>query len=329
MQRILTQLEKEPLPRVILVHGPEVFWQERVFTILQERNAKDPMGEWNWSVFHGSKEFDLEPFLAELGMVSWGDNPRIVVLREGGLIPAGVMDTIATWLEEHPQSNILAIFLDKVDNRWKYLKTLRKFALEIECKPLQGEALVRYVLDYSLEQAKKMGRPTAELFLDLVGADLLTIHNELDKLVNYTEGREEITVKDLQAITSLSPAQIENHTIFQMTDLIVQKKRQEALEVLNSLLSAGEPPMRILPLIERQLRLVLAAKTSTTRPEETARQMGENSAYPLKKIQPYVKNFSLEEILAHFKAVVSADREMKLGTPGDQVLVDLIIKLTA
>jgi len=329
MQRILTQLEKEPLPRVILVHGPEVFWQERVFTILQERNAKDPMGEWNWSVFHGSKEFELEPFLTELGMVPWGDNPKIVVLREGGLIPAGEMDTIATWLAEHPQSNILAVFLDKVDNRWKYLKTLRKFALEIECKPLQGEALVRYVLDYCLEQARKMGRPTAELFLNLVGGDLLTIHNELDKLVNYTEGRGEITVEDLQAITSLSPAQIENHTIFQMTDLIVQKKRQEALEVLNSLLSAGEPPMRILPLIERQLRLLLAAKTSTTRPEEAARQMGENSAYPLKKIQPHAKNFSLEEILARFEAVVYADREMKLGTPGDQVLVDLIIKLTA
>lgn len=329
MQKVLAKLATGPLPRVILAHGPEKVWHERVFEVLKGRNAQDPMAEWNWSVFNGSKDFDLEPFLAELAMMPWGDTVKIVVLREGELVPAGTMETVATWLDEHQKANALAIFLDKVDNRWKYLKTLRKFALEIECNTLQGEALVRYVLDYCFQQRKKMGRTTAELFLERVGTDLLTIHNELDKLVNFTEGREEITVEDLVAITSLSPSQIANNTIFQMTDLIVQKKRSEALQVLDLLLGAGEPPLRILPLIERQLRLVLAAKTSETRPEETARQMGESSAYALKKIEPYVKNFSLEEIFAGFEAVILADREMKLGTPGDQVLVDLIVKLTA
>lgn len=328
MHKVLAQLEKDPLPRVILVHGPEIVWQERVLAILQERNAADPMGEWNWSVFHGSKDFDLEPFFAELAMMPWGDTKKIVILKEGDNITAGTMETIATWLEQHPGANTLAVFLGKVDNRWKYLKILRKFALEIECKPLQGEALTRYVLDYCLERHKKLGREAAELFLERVGTDLLTIHNELNKLVNFTEGREEISSDDILAITSLSPGQIASHTIFQMTDLIVQKKRQEALQVLHLLLTAGEPPMRILPLIERQLRLVLAAKTSETRPEETARQMGESSAYALKKIQPYTKNFSLGEIFAGFDAVVKADREMKLGTPGDQVLAELIIKLT-
>ncbi len=38
--------------------------------------------------------------------------------------------------------------------------------------------------------------------------------------------------------------------------------------------------------------------------------------------------FTLDELFFGFKAVVKADQEMKLGVPGEQVLTDLIIKLT-
>lgn len=187
---------------------------------------------------------------------------------------------------------------------------------------------MRYVQDYCTEQKKKMTRKTAEVFLDRVGNNLQVVHNELEKLISFTKGREEVTAGDVRAITSLLPGQPANNTIFQMTDFIVQKNREKALELLSLLLSSGEPALRILPLIERQYRLVLAAKTSTTSLDVTAKQMGENSSYALKKIQPLAKRFELAEIFAGFSAVVQADRELKLGAPGDQVLTDLIIKLT-
>lgn len=329
MQKIIAQLGSESLPRVMLIHGPETFWQERIFTTLKERNSLDPLGEWNWSVFVGEKEFDPEALFSELAMVPWGESTKIIVLKQADLIEAAIMNDLATWLEMHPHSNPLAIFLDKVDNRLKYVKTLRKFASELECKSLEGEELVRYVSDYAAEQGRLLNRTTAVSFLELVGSNLLTVHQELDKLINFTQGRDEITKEDLHSITSLSPGQIEQYTIFKMTDFIVQKKRAEALEVLDLLLSAGEPPFRILPLIERELRLLLAAKTSTTSIEQTAKQMGESSSYPLKKVLPHTKNFSLEELFAGFEAVVLGDRKMKLGSPGEEVLTDLIIKLTA
>ena len=325
---LLKKIEAEPLPRVILVHGPETAWHDLVYATLQERNSKDSLAQWNWSVFHGEKDFVLEALLTDLGTVSWGGSPKIVILKEAQLIPAAIMEKLASWLEQNETANSLAIFLDKVDNRWKYLKIMRQFALEIQCDPLQGEALMRYVQDYCTEQKKKMTRKTAEVFLDRVGNNLQVVHNELEKLISFTKGREEVTAGDVRAITSLLPGQPANNTIFQMTDFIVQKNREKALELLSLLLSSGEPALRILPLIERQYRLVLAAKTSTTSLDVTAKQMGENSSYALKKIQPLAKRFELAEIFAGFSAVVQADRELKLGAPGDQVLTDLIIKLT-
>ncbi|NMB02250.1 MAG: DNA polymerase III subunit delta [Firmicutes bacterium] len=324
----LKTLESEPLPRVLVVYGPETFWHDKLYKTLHKRASSHSLAEWNWSVFHGTKEFELEALLVELGTIPWGGAEKIVVLKDAQAVPSDIMEKLATWLEQNPNANFLAIFLDKVDKRWKYLKILRQFALEIECKPLEEAALARYVQDYCTEQGKKMTMDTVEVFLARVGNNLQVVHNELDKLLALSTDWEEITAGHVRAITSLWPGQIENHTVFHMTDYIVQKKRHEALEVLNLLLSSGESPLRILPLIDRELRLLLAAKTSAGNLEQTAQQMGENSAFALKKLRTQARKYDLDEIFAGFAAVVHADRELKLGVPGPEVLTDLIIKLT-
>lgn len=328
VQRILKEIETQPLPRVLFVHGSETVWHDRIFAALKKRNAEDSLAEFNWSLFYGEKEFDLEPLVYELGLVPWGAGPKIVVLKNAELIPAAVMDKLTTWLQENPEANHLSVFLTKVDKRLKYVKVLRQFAREIECEPLQGERLLRHVIDSCTEQGKTMKRNTAELFLSRVGTDLLLIQHELEKLLALSAGCDEITAADVQDITSLAPGQVLDNTVFQMTDYIVQEKREEALDTLNLLLGAGEAALRILPLIERQLRLVLAATTTTASLDDTAKQMGESNSYALKKIHAQAQKYDLRRILAGFEAVLHADHELKLGVPGEQVLTDLIIKLT-
>ena len=173
-----------------------------------------------------------------------------------------------------------------------------------------------------------MKRSTCQLFVEKVGSNLLVVHNELDKLLALAHKETEITREHVQSITSMVPGQVENNTVFQLTDFIAHGKRAEAVGVLDVLINGGESPMRILPLIERQLRLILAAKTRTASIEETARQMGENSPYPLRKMVSAADNFTMEDLLDGFEAVVKADREMKLGVPGHKVLEELIVKLT-
>ncbi|HKM42918.1 MAG TPA: DNA polymerase III subunit delta [Limnochordia bacterium] len=328
VQKLLKEIASKPLPRVLFIHGPETMWHDQIYAALKERNAKDSLGEFNWSVFYGNKEFDIEALLLDLGMVPWGSEARIVVVRNAELVPAALMEKLASWLEKHTEANCLALFLNKVDNRLKYVKILRQFATEIECAPLKGDRLIRYVLDLCMEQGKKMKRDTAVAFLDRVGGDLRLIQNELEKLWAWSDGREEITLTDIRTISSLSPEQIEKDTVFRLTDLIVQEKRQEAMEVLNALMVAGEPALRLLPLIERQLRLILAAKTATGNLDDVARQMGESNSYALKKIYKQAQDYDLQKIFHGFRAVLHADRELKLGGPGDQVLTNLIIKLT-
>lgn len=328
-RKLLQKLASEPLPPVLLVHGPETFWQDQVYGALKGRSAQENLGEWNWSVFHGAKDFDLEVLLGELATLPWGGSQKIVVLKEAELVPAPVMEKLANWLQHNSFTHCLALFFNRVDQRWKYLKVLRQLGEELECVALEGERLLRYLSDYCREQGRKMAPAAAQFLAARAGRNLQFLHNELDKLFAYTEGREEITVEDVKAISSFWPAEVENHAIFQMTESIVQKNRKRALEVLGLLLADGEQPLRILPLIERQLRLVLAAKTGSPNLQPTAEQMGESSVVPLKKIRAQAQKFSLDELMAGFAAVVQADAQLKLGAPGKEVLTDLIIRLTS
>ncbi len=327
-QALLQRLEREPLPRVLFVHGQEAVWRDRVFELLKQRSAQDEFGQWNWSVLYGSKELSLDAVTAELAMVPWGDSPRIVVLRGAQQVPADTMHRLVQWLAEHPDANCLALFFDQVDEGWKFLQPLRQIAVEIQCSVLEGPQLTEYVSRYCAEQGKRMDKVTVQLFLARVGSNLQVIHNELEKLLAYTGERGEITSADVEEVTSLWPEQIANHAIFQLTDFIVQKKRPEALRLLQQLLQAGEVPLKILALIERQLRLLLAAKTGGSNLELAAREMGESRAFLLKKMRAQAGRFSLDEIILGFHAIVQADGEIKLGAPGEEVLTDLIIKLT-
>lgn len=328
MQKVMEQIKTEKLAPVYVVHGPETAWHEAVYHALRDRVAASGFGEWNWSVYHGHKDFVVDELITDLATLPWGAGEKVVVLKDAHLIPAEQLERLAQWLEEHEAAGILAVFFAKLDMRLKYAKQFLKLGQEIACQNLQGEELQRYIAAYVHARGKSMARSVVELFVEMVGTELQFIHNELDKLISYAGDRRDITADMVREITSIAPGEAAENAVFTMVDYIAAGDQKAALAALDGLFSAGESPFRILPLIERQLRLLLAAKTRTTSFEDTAKLMGERSAYPLRKAAKYADRFSLEQLYRGFDAVVEADGEMKLGAAGEAILRDLVIRLT-
>ena len=86
-----------------------------------------------------------------------------MVLREAHLVPGDTMEKLAKWLEENPQANSLALFYHQLDQRWRYLKILRQFALEVECSALRGEELADHVAKYCAGEGKKIEQVAVQL----------------------------------------------------------------------------------------------------------------------------------------------------------------------
>jgi DNA polymerase-3 subunit delta len=323
-ERILTQ----PLARLYIIHGENQYLQKEIYTTLQRRAEQDGILDWNWVNLTPDKELQPADVMRELQTTPWGGGTKIIALTDADVLDAEFLNKLADGLAKATETNCLALFFNKLDRRLKAVKGLLKLGVEVECLGIKGENLVRWVLDYLRLRDKKMPQPAVQKFLAKVGTDLNLIANELDKLILYTGDEATITEDDVFAVTSTPPDQLEHGGIFDLTDAVSARDVDQALTILTQLLDAKEPPLRILPLIERQLRLLLAAKTRGRMSISAAAQaMGENSDYALKQAEKYKNKFTLEELYSGLQQIVAADNELKFGADPYQTMEQLIINI--
>lgn len=140
-------------------------------------------------------------------------------------------------------------------NRLKKLMALDKSATIVSVDKLKGESLYKRVEDIFNKHNKSVGRIQLKYFCDQVDNNLDIIEREVDKLVNYTMGRE-ITRED---IDKLLPGKSEQD-IFDLVEFISIKKPDRAIDLMNELLHKGENVIVILSQIREQFQKLYRVK---------------------------------------------------------------------
>ncbi len=327
VREVMRSLSEGVPPQLFVIHGPEKHMHDQVYEGLKAHAATDGFGDWNFAVLYGHKDLTAQTVLSELRTAPWGPGERVVVVKEAQQIAADQLNALTEALEAEPELGILALFFAALDKRLKAAKKLRALGEEVDCSPVTQGGLVRWLLDRAASEEYTMDRETAEYFCRRVGLDLLLAHQEWTKLAVYLGGEKVARREDVEAVVCLGPERQADGAVFDLVDAISAKDSDRAQVILHSLFRAGEAPLRILPLIERQLRLLMAAKSSGGRTADTAKAMGEKSDYSLKKAMRYAKNFSNAQLLEGFHRVVLADAAVKLGTDGEQALEELVFRL--
>lgn len=327
MDAELRRIRAGKLSLVYLVHGSERYFRDRFCRVIHDWIEGEGFLEWNWVVLSGC-DVSFEQVMQELTTGPWGAGSKVVMLPQAEDFLKSYGEKLVRSVKEKSFSTTLLLLCDKLDGRLKSIKELKKEVCEIVCEPLQGESLKRFVLDsLSLKQAK-MTTKALDLFLLRVGENLLAIEQELDKLLLYVPRGQEIQDEHVEVLTSFWPEQLEQGLVFQFTDALAAKDEKKALGLLWQLLEGGEAPLKILPHVERTLRLLLVVCTESSKNLTVAAQlMGEKSDYPLKKASRYRESFSVEEILMGFSAIVQTDRDLKLGMKGELALEKLVLLL--
>ena len=183
--------------------------------------------------------------------------------------------------------------------------------------------LKRWITGILRQEGRQISPGALELFLSSVGDDMEHIRTELDKLIAYTEGREEIRSSDVEAICSVQVT----GQIFEMIADIAARRQKKALEKYYDLLALKEPPMRILFLIARQFNQLLVVKElagSGNGKNEIARKAG-IQPFVAGKVMAQAKNFRKEELRACVEKCVGAEEAVKTGRLADNLAVELLI----
>ena len=121
------------------------------------------------------------------------------------------------------------------DRYQRIRETLGEYCGVVELARVEEGEGARWIIEFAAAQGVKVEPEAARELVDSLGADLMLISSELEKLMLYVGEKKRITLGDVEALV-LGAKQC---SLYELTDAISAKDRPRALQVLDGLLVAG------------------------------------------------------------------------------------------
>jgi DNA polymerase-3 subunit delta len=166
-----------------------------------------------------------------------------------------------------PQGHYLLITADVMDRRKKIYKELKKVAVLVNCTVSKGDRQAdrseqQKVLSDSIrknlaEAGKTLDGDAFRQMIDLIGFDLRTFVNSVDKLIAYTGERARITRADVHALLRRT----KKDPIYEISNAVADRRTEKVLVLIDDLLSEkNSHPLMILAMLINQVRRLLLVK---------------------------------------------------------------------
>ncbi len=168
----------------------------------------------------------------------------------------------------------------------------------------------------------QMSTEAAALLAALIGPDLRLLDIEIDKLLLYA-GDRMVTTEDVQLLVSHA----REASVFDLVDSVGRRETGRALRLLHRLLDDGEPPLKLLALLARQIRILIQLREigeRETDPREVARQLRLHP-FVVQKGLTQAHNFELAQLEAAHERVIQTDWAIKSGRSDAVLALDMLV----
>ena len=147
-------------------------------------------------------------------------------------------DALLVFIADHISIPADARRMEMADrDRFERLReTLGEYCGLVELARVEEGDAVRWVLETALDRDVKVEPDAARELVDALGADMMMIANELEKLMLYAGERKRVSLGDVETMILAA----KQRSLYELTDAISSKDRKRALEVLEAILSTTE-----------------------------------------------------------------------------------------
>jgi DNA polymerase-3 subunit delta len=234
-------------------------------------------------------------------------------------------DEINKYVDNLPRHCVLIMYYVFEDDREKpssSVKKLEKRCTVVKVDKLKGDKYYKKVKNIFSDMNKDIGKVELRFFCDNVDNNMDIVIREVDKLVNFCEGRE-ITRAD---IIKLLP-QKNDDDIFDLVDFLSQKRPEKAIDILNELIYRGENILGILFMIQRQFKILLNVKLAL----ESGK--GKEDIAKSLRLHPFIaekmivqsKKFTLTQLKRCLEMCLNTERIFKSSAAEKNIEMELLI----
>ena len=212
-------------------------------------------------------------------------------------------------LKDLDQDIKVIIIEDNVDKRTSEYKFISKIAECIEFKHLDDAKMTQYIIDLLKRYKLKISYDDAQYMQSVCGNDKTNNINELQKLVIYCDTSDTITKDMIDKVCSKTL----NAKIFDLLDNIVNKKKKEAIFLLDSLLKQKESIVKIYIMLYKQYKQLLMIKLLKEKGENNIASVLAIHPFVVKKLSVSCNKYSVNELKNIIYAFDEYDQKTKNG----------------
>ncbi len=114
--------------------------------------------------------------------------------------------------------------------------TLGQYCTLVELARVEEGDGIRWALSHAQKEGVKLEQDAARELIDALGADMMLVSRELEKLILYVGEKKQITLGDVETMVLAA----KQRSLYELTDAISAKDKARALGVLDALLSTGD-----------------------------------------------------------------------------------------
>jgi DNA polymerase-3 subunit delta len=213
---------------------------------------------------------------------------KLVVLRTPGANKE-FAEKFEQFSEAVAETNDVVLVEPKLDKRTGYYKLLKRDTRFQEFPVLDGNGLVRYLVDYAKAQGGTLAANDARLLIDRVGQNQLILQHEVEKLLSHNA---KITRQSIELLTERTP----QSSIFELLDAAFAGNARRAMQLYDEQRALQVEPQQIIAMIIWQLHVLAVVKAAGTRSADEIARASKISPFTVRKTQTLARRITLQRL---------------------------------
>ena len=250
----LDKAGKQKVQPVYVLHGDEDFLKRQVLAALQALVLGQPGESFGLSTHVGDKAV-FAAVLDELQTLPFLSPRRLVVVENADPFVTRHRTALEKYVADPAPHGVLVLDVKLWPGNTRLARLLDGPGTVV-CKAPAAQRLTEWCLRrMASAYGKQLSAPAAAMLVDLVGAEMGQLDQEMAKLAAYVGEAARVDAGDVDKLVGSSRAE----NTWKIFDAMADGRPGEALEILDRLLDHGDDPLRVLGAFSFQLRRLAQA----------------------------------------------------------------------
>ena len=296
-------------PPVFLFIGSDNYLKDKALEELSSSLLDSSSKKLDYKVFYGS-DADIREVLDYANTIPFSATKKVVVVKDVEKLPREDRVRLITYIKKPVDSTCLVLqssdeSLLEEDSALSQYVSIRRFG-QMTDREL-GAWIERFLKSKSGK--KSISADAIEVLKELQGQNLLSLDQELEKLITFVGARDEIKPDDVEAIVGRSLMA----AAFDLTAAIEKKDVSSAMRVIADLALSGKKHYEIVGLLCWYLRRMMKARVLRDRGESDSSIAG-----ALRLNRRYADEFfdqlealNIDQIKSGMNVLLEADLDLK------------------